>query len=250
MTFAEFSRRPSSFRRRGCIVTRAAAALPVESAVASEVKPVPPREIALQIARIRRSLVIACEATPVSTLLGGRSGVTAMGDDAPTATASGLCLALGTAGLASLLLAVLIAVASPTRRTGYRPKAALPARPPDLGAGHVTPGDRCTTRIVTVPSRITLHAQGVATTKARFTGQTVLVTGGGTGIGRAVAQTFALQGAAVIVAGRFAEPLSQTIKLIEADGGRAAAITADVSKSKDLAALVTLWPLTAASMSR
>jgi NAD(P)-dependent dehydrogenase (short-subunit alcohol dehydrogenase family) len=73
---------------------------------------------------------------------------------------------------------------------------------------------------------------------ARFTGKTVLVTGGGTGIGRTVALTFARQGATVIVAGRSAEPLNQTVKLIEAGGGRAAAITADVTRSADLAALV------------
>jgi NAD(P)-dependent dehydrogenase (short-subunit alcohol dehydrogenase family) len=74
---------------------------------------------------------------------------------------------------------------------------------------------------------------------ARFTGNTVLVTGAGTGIGRTVALTFARQGATVVVAGRSAEPLNQTVKLIEADGGHATAITADVTRSADLAALVT-----------
>jgi NAD(P)-dependent dehydrogenase (short-subunit alcohol dehydrogenase family) len=74
---------------------------------------------------------------------------------------------------------------------------------------------------------------------ARFTGNTVLVTGGGAGIGRNVAATFAREGATVVVAGRSAEPLNQTVKLIEADGGRATAFTADVTRSADLAALVT-----------
>jgi NAD(P)-dependent dehydrogenase (short-subunit alcohol dehydrogenase family) len=74
---------------------------------------------------------------------------------------------------------------------------------------------------------------------ARFIGKTALITGGGTGIGRAVALTFARQGATVIVAGRSPESLNQTVKLIEADGGRAMAITADVTRSADLAALVT-----------
>lgn len=74
---------------------------------------------------------------------------------------------------------------------------------------------------------------------ARFTGKNVLVTGGGSGIGRAVALTFARQGATVIVAGRSPEPLTQTVTLIEADGGHAVAITADVTRSAELATLVT-----------
>ena len=74
---------------------------------------------------------------------------------------------------------------------------------------------------------------------SRFTGKNVLVTGGGSGIGRAVALAFARQGATVIVAGRSPEPLTQTVKLIEADGGQATAITADVTRSADLATLVT-----------
>ncbi len=72
----------------------------------------------------------------------------------------------------------------------------------------------------------------------RFAGRTVLITGGGSGIGRTVATRFAREGAAVVVAGRTAEPLKQTVALIEADGGRATAVTADVTRSADLAELV------------
>lgn len=72
----------------------------------------------------------------------------------------------------------------------------------------------------------------------RFAGKVALVTGGGSGIGRATALAFAREGAAVVVAGRNPDPLAETVKLIEADGGRAAAVTADITRSADVARLV------------
>jgi NAD(P)-dependent dehydrogenase (short-subunit alcohol dehydrogenase family) len=71
-----------------------------------------------------------------------------------------------------------------------------------------------------------------------FDGRAVLVTGGGTGIGRAVARAFARQGARVAVAGRTERTLKETVALIEADGGVAAALTADVTSAADVSALV------------
>ncbi|MGI5164072.1 SDR family NAD(P)-dependent oxidoreductase [Spirillospora sp. CA-253888] len=73
---------------------------------------------------------------------------------------------------------------------------------------------------------------------ARFTGKVALVTGGGSGLGRAVALAFAREGAAVAVAGRGAEALAQTVELIEAEGGAASAVTADVTDSAEVARLV------------
>ncbi|MFI6787486.1 SDR family NAD(P)-dependent oxidoreductase [Nonomuraea sp. NPDC050383] len=72
----------------------------------------------------------------------------------------------------------------------------------------------------------------------RFADKVALVTGGGSGIGRATALAFAREGARVVVAGRSREPLEQTVKLAEEAGGRAAAITADVTRAADVQRLV------------
>jgi NAD(P)-dependent dehydrogenase (short-subunit alcohol dehydrogenase family) len=67
----------------------------------------------------------------------------------------------------------------------------------------------------------------------RLAGKVALVTGGGTGIGRAIALAFAREGAKVAVAGRRKEKLQETVREVEKQGGDGLAIACDVSDAKD-----------------
>lgn len=72
----------------------------------------------------------------------------------------------------------------------------------------------------------------------RFAGQTALVTGGGTGIGREIALALGREGAAVAVAGRRREPIRAVAREIEALDGRALPQEADVRDPDSVQALV------------
>ena len=63
-----------------------------------------------------------------------------------------------------------------------------------------------------------------------LTGQTILVTGGGTGLGRAMAERFAGLGANVAIFGRRSAPLEETVEAIRQAGGTAAYTTADIRR--------------------
>jgi NAD(P)-dependent dehydrogenase (short-subunit alcohol dehydrogenase family) len=75
-------------------------------------------------------------------------------------------------------------------------------------------------------------------TEGCYAGQVAIVTGGGSGMGRAMALEFARLGAAVVVAGRRPEPLDETVALIEAAGGRAHARPTDVRDPDQVDAMV------------
>ncbi|MET3612622.1 NAD(P)-dependent dehydrogenase (short-subunit alcohol dehydrogenase family) [Rhizobium aquaticum] len=64
---------------------------------------------------------------------------------------------------------------------------------------------------------------------ARLTDTVAVVTGGGRGIGREIAFQQAREGARVAVISRTAKEIDETVSMIEANGGRAIALTADVS---------------------
>jgi meso-butanediol dehydrogenase / (S,S)-butanediol dehydrogenase / diacetyl reductase len=67
----------------------------------------------------------------------------------------------------------------------------------------------------------------------RLEGKVALITGGGTGIGRAIALAFAREGAKLAVAGRRKEKLYETIREMEKQGGQGLAIVCDVAKAQD-----------------
>jgi 3-oxoacyl-[acyl-carrier protein] reductase len=69
-------------------------------------------------------------------------------------------------------------------------------------------------------------------------GKTALVTGAGTGIGRAIAHAFGAAGASVMLAGRRREPLESVRQEVEAAGGMAHVHVADVSEQPQAAGLV------------
>lgn len=86
---------------------------------------------------------------------------------------------------------------------------------------------------------ITGNTNGSSSTgTGRLAGKVAVVTGGGSGIGRASAVRFAREGAAVGVVDLDGEAAKGTVELVEAAGGRALALTADVTSAADVTAAV------------
>lgn len=72
----------------------------------------------------------------------------------------------------------------------------------------------------------------------RLNDKVALITGAGSGIGRAAAQLMSAQGAAVAVADWDSDGVQETARLIGSDGGRARALTVDVMDEDSVAAMV------------
>ena len=71
-----------------------------------------------------------------------------------------------------------------------------------------------------------------------LTGRTALVTGGGSGLGRAIARRLAAGGATVVVADIDANGAADTVKLVTEAGGQARDISLDVADPRSVAAAV------------
>jgi len=72
--------------------------------------------------------------------------------------------------------------------------------------------------------------------KGSYEGRTVLVTGGGTGLGKAIAVEFARLGAAVAVLSRKPEHVAAGVAAVEATGARGLAVQADIRQPETVAA--------------
>ena len=89
------------------------------------------------------------------------------------------------------------------------------------------------------------------TEEKRLEGQAALVTGAGSGIGRAIAVAFAREGARVgINYCRNEEGAARTLELVRGEGAEGTLVRADVSSAKEVAAMVRELETRRASSSR
>ncbi|MGI9605326.1 MAG: glucose 1-dehydrogenase [Acidimicrobiales bacterium] len=74
----------------------------------------------------------------------------------------------------------------------------------------------------------------------RLADKVAIITGAGGGVGRATARRFAEEGAAVVCADVAADANEATVQIVTDAGGRAVAISTDVTSDDDVAAMITI----------
>jgi NAD(P)-dependent dehydrogenase (short-subunit alcohol dehydrogenase family) len=84
----------------------------------------------------------------------------------------------------------------------------------------------------------TVYGGDPARATGRLAGRRAIVTGAGSGIGRASARLFAAEGAAVLVVDRSGDAVEETASMIRAAGGTAVAAAADVGDDAQVQAMV------------
>src|SRR2546425_60423 len=72
----------------------------------------------------------------------------------------------------------------------------------------------------------------------QFEGRIVLITGGGSGIGKVTAEAFAAEGAGVVICDLVAEGAKETEKSIVSAGGKCSFMQMDVTKGPEVQAMV------------
>ena len=72
----------------------------------------------------------------------------------------------------------------------------------------------------------------------RLESKKVIVTGGGSGIGRAICKLFTQQGASVVIADIDEDGMRQTVEQIQSEGGKCLAIHTDVASEKSVEELM------------
>ena len=160
------------------------------------------------------------------------------------------CIGLATSGSGDTLAGIIAGLAA----RGADPVQAtvvgvyLHARAGDVLARRVGPlGFLARELLAEIPALMAkLDKQGVAD-RMELNGKVAVITGGGTGIGKAIASLFAQEGAKIMIAGRREEPLRQTCAEIVGGGGEAQYAVTDVSQS---AQVQSLFEQTVASFGR
>jgi NAD(P)-dependent dehydrogenase (short-subunit alcohol dehydrogenase family) len=107
--------------------------------------------------------------------------------------------------------------------------------------GMQTAGSMATGSMVRIVDRGSDPGATLRSMEADFPGRSALVTGGGTGLGRAIAVAFSARGASVLITGRREAPLRETAELLRERGTEAIWMAGDVS----IASHVESWVRTA-----